>query len=179
MRPRHGEVWANAYLALRALQYRAPIKNWPPLPTRAQCDTHRQNFRIGTIGTIHTAAGHVGLADFFLVLRISYCFNPLTHGLFEVHYLRACGLNSPQIYGRICPQPWEMACLKRNQGGERLRRGESCFSYWPSPPRSVWHTQKPVKIGTVSQTAWLFGPEDLVKTRFVTINCKKTMDRAF
>jgi hypothetical protein len=28
-------------------------------------------------------------------------FNPLTHGLFEVRYLTACGLNRPQICGRI------------------------------------------------------------------------------
>ncbi len=41
-------------------------------------------------------------------------FNPLTHGLFEVRYLTACGLNCPQICGRICPQPWEIACLKRH-----------------------------------------------------------------
>jgi hypothetical protein len=34
-----------------------------------------------------------------------FIFNPLTHGLFEVHYLTACGLNRPQICGRISPQP--------------------------------------------------------------------------
>jgi hypothetical protein len=32
-------------------------------------------------------------------------FNPLTHGLFEVRYLTACGMNRPQICGRISPQP--------------------------------------------------------------------------
>jgi hypothetical protein len=41
-------------------------------------------------------------------------YNPLTHGLFEVRYLTACGLNCPQICGRICPWPWEMGYSKRN-----------------------------------------------------------------
>ncbi len=49
--------------------------------------------------------------------------NPFTHGLFEVHYLTACGLNCPQICGRICPQPWEMSCSKRNDGGGRVPPG--------------------------------------------------------
>jgi hypothetical protein len=40
-------------------------------------------------------------------------------------------------------------------------------------------SQKPAKIGTVGETAWLFGPEDLVKTKFIIIFCKKSMDRAF
>jgi hypothetical protein len=31
--------------------------------------------------------------------------NPLTHGLFEVRYLTACGLNWPQISGQIFPLP--------------------------------------------------------------------------
>ncbi len=107
--------------------------------------------------------------------------NPLTHGLFEVRYLMACGLNCPQICGQIWPQTWEMACLKGNCGGGGGGRcgwgwGESCCSYWSFPPRCVWHTQKPAKIGTVSKTAW---PEDLFKTKFIIIYWKKSMDRAF
>ncbi len=35
------------------------------------------------------------------------------------------------------------------------------------------------KTGSVRETTWLFGPEDLVKTKFVIIYCKKSMDRAF
>jgi hypothetical protein len=37
----------------------------------------------------------------------------------------------------------------------------------PHALRSVWHTQKQAKIGTVSATAWHFGPEDLVTAKFV------------
>jgi hypothetical protein len=40
-------------------------------------------------------------------------------------------------------------------------------------------TQKPAKIGPVIKTAWLFGPEGLVKTKFIIIYCKKSMNRAF
>jgi hypothetical protein len=35
------------------------------------------------------------------------------------------------------------------------------------------------KIGPVTKTAWHFGPEDLVKAKFIIIDCKKSMDRAF
>jgi hypothetical protein len=31
----------------------------------------------------------------------------------------------------------------------------------------------------VNETTWYFGPEDLVKTKFGIIVCKKSMDRAF
>ncbi len=37
----------------------------------------------------------------------------------------------------------------------------------------------PAKIGTVSETAWHFGPEDLVKITLIIKYCKKNMDRAF
>ncbi len=50
--------------------------------------------------------------------------------------------------------------------------GESCYSYCPP-------TQKPTKIGPISKNAWHFGLEDLVKTKFIIIYCKKNMDRAF
>jgi hypothetical protein len=33
------------------------------------------------------------------------------------------------------------------------------------------------KISSVSATAWGFGPEDLVKTKFIIIYCKKSMER--
>ncbi len=71
-------------------------------------------------------------------------FNPLTHGLFEVRYLTACGLNCPQICGRICPQPWEIACLKRNWGGGGYSGGwgERCYSYWPPPHHDLCDTHK-------------------------------------
>jgi hypothetical protein len=36
-----------------------------------------------------------------------------------------------------------------------------------------------VKEGAVSKTAWRFGPEDLVKNKFIIIVYKKSMDRAF
>jgi hypothetical protein len=42
--------------------------------------------------------------DFLKARGIPRAFNPLTYGLFEVRYLTACGLNCPQICGRICPQ---------------------------------------------------------------------------
>jgi hypothetical protein len=35
------------------------------------------------------------------------------------------------------------------------------------------------KNGAVSATAWSFGPEDLVKTKFIIIVSKKSMGRAF
>ncbi len=38
---------------------------------------------------------------------------------------------------------------------------------------------KLAKIGPVSKTAWRFGPEDFVKTKFIIIYCEKNMDRAF
>ncbi len=47
------------------------------------------------------------------------------------------------------------------------------------PHKDLCDTQKPAKIGDVSETAWLFGPENLVKTTFIIISCKKRMDRAF
>jgi hypothetical protein len=44
----------------------------------------------------------------------------------------------------------------------------------------VWgESRKPAKIGAVRESAWRFGPEDLVKTKFIIIYCKKSMDRAF
>jgi hypothetical protein len=47
------------------------------------------------------------------------------------------------------------------------------------PHQDLCDTQKPAKIGAIGETAWLFGPEDLVKTKFIMIYCKKSMDRAF
>jgi hypothetical protein len=47
------------------------------------------------------------------------------------------------------------------------------------PHQDLCDTQKLAKIGAVSKTAWLFGPDDLVKTKFIIIYCKKSMDRAF
>jgi hypothetical protein len=47
------------------------------------------------------------------------------------------------------------------------------------PHQDLCDTQKPAKIGVVSKTAWLFGPEDLVKTKCIIIYCKKSIDRAF
>jgi hypothetical protein len=40
-------------------------------------------------------------------------------------------------------------------------------------------SRKPAKIGPVSKTAWRFGPEYFVKTKFILIYCEKRMDRAF
>ncbi len=57
--------------------------------------------------------------------------------------------------------------------------GKAAIATASPPPRSVSHTQKPANIGTVSKTAWRFGPEDLIKTKFIIIYCKKSMDRAF
>jgi hypothetical protein len=56
--------------------------------------------------------------------------------------------------------------------------GKAAIATAPLPPRSVLHTQKQAKIGTVSKTACRFGPEDLVKTKVVIIACKKSMGRA-
>ncbi len=47
------------------------------------------------------------------------------------------------------------------------------------PHQDLCDTQKPAKIGAVSETAWLFGPEDFVKTQIIIIYCKKSMGRAF
>jgi hypothetical protein len=57
--------------------------------------------------------------------------------------------------------------------------GGKLLELLPFPPNiCVTHTETG-KIGAVSKTAWLFGPEDLVKTKFIIIYCKKRMDRAF
>jgi hypothetical protein len=76
-----------------------------------------------------------------------------------------------------------MGSANRNQGGGAGAAGgggkAAIATAPPPPPRSVLHTQKPAKIGPVSKTAWCFGPEDLVKTKFIIKNCKKSMNRAF
>ena len=62
-----------------------------------------------------------------------------------------------------------MGSANRNQGGGRVRRGgggKAAIATAP-PHQDLCDTQKPAKIGNVSETAWLFGPEDLVKTKFV------------
>jgi hypothetical protein len=42
-----------------------------------------------------------------------------------------------------------------------------------------FHTQKPAKIGPVNGTAWHFGPEDLVKTRFLIYVYKRAWTGIF
>ena len=53
------------------------------------------------------------------------------------------------------------------------------FAYRADFCRFLCFTKKPAKICAVSKTAWPFGPEDLVKTKFIIIYCKKNMDRTF
>jgi hypothetical protein len=57
--------------------------------------------------------------------------------------------------------------------------GKAAIAPAPTPTKICVYTLKPSKIGSVSETAWLFGPEDLVKTKFIIIYCKKNMDRTF
>jgi hypothetical protein len=57
--------------------------------------------------------------------------------------------------------------------------GETCYASVPLHHKGLCDTQEPEKIGAVSATTWCFGPEDLVKTTFIIIYCKKSMDRAF
>jgi hypothetical protein len=77
-----------------------------------------------------------------------------------------------------------MSCSKRNMGEGRVSPGVGgkllLLLPAPLPPTKICviHTETS-KIGTVSETAWHFGPEDLVKTKFIIIDCKKSMDRAF
>ncbi len=64
-------------------------------------------------------------------------FNPFTHGLFEVRYLTACGLNCPPICERICPRPWEMGYSKRNKGG-----GKAAIATAPPPHQGLCDTHR-------------------------------------
>ncbi len=64
------------------------------------------------------------------------------------------------------------------KGGAGAAGGGGKAAIATVPPHQD-HTQEPAKIGSVSETTWLFGPEDLVRTKFVIIYCKKSMDRAF
>jgi hypothetical protein len=57
--------------------------------------------------------------------------------------------------------------------------GESWYATAPLRHKGLCDAQEPAKIRAVSVTTWRFGPEDLVKTKFITIYCKKSMDRAF
>jgi hypothetical protein len=75
-----------------------------------------------------------------------------------------------------------MACLKRNYGGGWVRPGvggKAAIVTVPSHQDLCDTHKKPAKIGSVSGSAWRFGPEYLVKTKFVMIYHKKNMDRAF
>ncbi len=65
---------------------------------------------------------------------------------------------------------------KRDGAGAAGGGGKAAIATAPPPPeRSVLHTQKPAKIGGVSKTTWRFGPEDLVKTKFIIIHCYKSI----
>jgi hypothetical protein len=78
-----------------------------------------------------------------------------------------------------------MGTAKQNQvggGWGRMRAGgggKAAIATTPRHPRDLCDTQKPAKISGVTATAWRFGPDDLVKTNKVIINCKKNMERAF
>ncbi len=74
-----------------------------------------------------------------------------------------------------------MGSADKNQGGGAVEAGgwgESCYSYCPPTKICVTHKETG-KIGSVRETAWRFGPEVLIKTEFVIIYCKKSIDRAF
>jgi hypothetical protein len=73
-----------------------------------------------------------------------------------------------------------------------LKKATKCIYYLSRPPHlrphpggggwvavGVGGKLQPAKIGPVRGTAWRFGPEDLVKTKFIIIYCLKNMDRAF
>jgi hypothetical protein len=73
-----------------------------------------------------------------------------------------------------------MGYSKRNTGGGRVQRGVGgkLVFYCPPPPQRSVSPGK-AKIGAVSATTLRFGPEELVKTKFIIIYCKKSMDKAF
>jgi hypothetical protein len=58
-------------------------------------------------------------------------------------------------------------------------RAKAAIATAPPPHKDLCDTQKPAKIGAVSATTWHFGPEDLVKTKFIIICCKMSMDSLF
>jgi hypothetical protein len=76
-------------------------------------------------------------------------------------------------------------------GGERwvlqreIRVGGGCSQGWgkasiaTAPTKICMTHTETSKIGTVSKTAWRFGPEDLVKTKFIIIVHKKSINRVF
>jgi hypothetical protein len=76
-----------------------------------------------------------------------------------------------------------MGSANKNQGGGGgagvAGGGGKAATITAPPPRYVKYTQKPAKIGAVSKTAWHFGPEVLLKTKFIIKYCEKSMDRAF
>jgi hypothetical protein len=64
-------------------------------------------------------------------------------------------------------------------GADAARGGGKADIATAPPPTTnfcVTHTETG-KIGAVSKTAWRFGPEDLVETKFIIIYCKKGMNR--
>jgi hypothetical protein len=69
-----------------------------------------------------------------------------------------------------------MGYSKRNTGGGRMRRGVGgkLVFFWPLRHKGLCDTQETAKIGAVSTTTWQFGPEELVKTKFIIIYCKKS-----
>jgi hypothetical protein len=62
---------------------------------------------------------------------------------------------------------------KKGRGAGAARGGRKASTATaPTPPTKtcVPHTETG-KIGAVSKTTWCFGPEDLVKTKFINIYC--------
>jgi hypothetical protein len=53
--------------------------------------------------------------------------------------------------------------------------GKAAKDTAPPPQQDLCDTQIPAQIGAESKTTWCFGPEDLVKTKFIAIYRKKSM----
>jgi hypothetical protein len=73
-----------------------------------------------------------------------------------------------------------MGSAKRNQSVGRVWPGVGGkAAIATASPKKICVTQKPAKIGQVIKTTWHFRPEDLVKIKFIKIDCKKSMGQAF
>ena len=107
----------------------------------------------------------------------------LFHGKYLLNLsLRLCTLQKTAIYACFMTQNRPKS-KKRLLNVSTISHGRHIFTHIQVGGlggSGGWgESRKPAKIGPVSVTAWRFGPEDFVKTKFIIIYCKKTMVRAF
>jgi hypothetical protein len=60
---------------------------------------------------------------------------------------------------------------------EKSGWGKAAIATVPPPPTKI--CVKHTETGALSKTAWRFGPEELVKTKFSIIDCEKSINKAF